>query len=147
MPWVRYFLYVGGVLLALVFISDSLLPKNAVELKPEADHPAIRIQSDRKWPERIVFDTSRPTIVPPQSATVTASAPTAVPSELGSKVHGRNSYAALDTLDPKQAQSVDAAKLEKKPQRKRRIAKPRVQPMMVAQQPQFAFGFFGNNTW
>jgi len=145
MPWVRYFLYVGGFLLAVLFISDSFLPKDPVELKAEAEHPAIRIQSDRKWPERVVLDTSRPTIVPPQSATVTAAAPAPVASELGSKAHGRNSYAALETPDPKQAQSSPPAKLEKKLQRKRTIAKRRMEPMMVAQQPQF--GFFGMNTW
>jgi hypothetical protein len=149
MPWVRYFLYVGGVLLALLFVSDALLPNDAVEVKPVSDHPAIRIHSDRKWPERVVFDTNRPTIVPPQSATITASAPTPVPSELGGNGRARNAYAALDTPDPKQAQSSDPAKLEKKLQRKRRIAKRRVAPpMMVAQQPQF--GFFGNSwnsTW
>jgi len=145
MPWVRYILYVGGVLLTLLFISDALLPKETVELKPEADHPAIRIHSDRKWPERVVFDTNRPTIVPPQSPTITASAPAPVASELGSRGHARNSYAALDTPDPKQAQTSDAAKLEKKLPRKRKIAKRRVEPMMMAQQPQF--GFFGNGTW
>jgi hypothetical protein len=141
-------MYVGGVLLALLFISDALLPKEPVEVKPAADHLAIRIHSDRKWPERVVFDTNRPTIVPPQSATVTASAPTPIASELGGKARARDAYAALDT-DPKQAQSSDPAKIEKKLQRKRRIAKRRVAPpMMVAQQPQF--GFFGgswNSTW
>src|SRR5260370_29450921 len=37
---------------------------------PEADKPIIRIKSDRKWPERIVFDTSAPTIVPQKSPVI-----------------------------------------------------------------------------
>src|SRR5258706_7008238 len=37
---------------------------------PEADKPIIRIKSDRKWHERIVFDTSAPTIVPQKSPVV-----------------------------------------------------------------------------
>src|SRR5256885_318318 len=145
MPWMRYFLCVGGALLALLFISDAFLPKDAVEVTSESDHPAIRIHSDRKWPERIVFDTNRPTIVPPQAA-ITASVAAPVASELGDKGRAKNAYAALDTPDPKQALSSDPAKLEKKLQRKRRIAKRRTAPpMMVAQQPQF--GFFGNSIW
>src|SRR5262249_16304647 len=30
----------------------------------------IRIQSERKWPEKMVFDTTVPTIVPPPSQTI-----------------------------------------------------------------------------
>src|SRR5258705_8296695 len=30
----------------------------------KGDKPIVRIKSDRKWPERIVFDTSAPTLVP-----------------------------------------------------------------------------------
>ena len=72
MPLARYFLYVGATLLALLFISDPYLPK-----LPAADrgnsHPAIiRIHSDHKWPERIVYDTSLPTIVPAQIASIEA---------------------------------------------------------------------------
>jgi hypothetical protein len=150
MPWARYFLFVGGVLLALLFFSDAFLPKlPVVEVKPDTEHPAIRIHSDRKWPERVVFDTNRPTIVPPHTASVTASAPPPVAAEAGDKARGRNAFASLESSDHKQAQSSDPAKLEKKLQRKRRIAKRHVAPpMMIAQQPQF--GFFGNSwnsTW
>ena len=67
MPVVRYFLLVGGVLLALLFLSNEVLPQlPAAERVAEAgpDKPVIRINSDRKWPERVVFDTNMPTIVP-----------------------------------------------------------------------------------
>src|SRR5438067_12847259 len=45
---------------------------------PEADKQIIRIKSDRKWPEPIVFDTSAPTIVP-QKTPVVADAPVTNP--------------------------------------------------------------------
>ena len=65
MPLARYFLYVGGVLLTLVFILDACLTsKLPVIERSHANSPVIRIHSDRKWPERIVFDTTLPTIVP-----------------------------------------------------------------------------------
>ena len=69
MPLARYFFYVGGVLLTLVFLLDVCLTRMPVIEGSHVDSPIIRIHSDRKWPERIVFDTTRPTIV---------SAPTAV---------------------------------------------------------------------
>jgi hypothetical protein len=44
----------------------------------QADKQIIRIKSDRKWPEPIVFDTSAPTIVP-QNSPVIADAPVTNP--------------------------------------------------------------------
>jgi hypothetical protein len=61
MPLVRYFLWVGSVLLALLFIADASLPNlPAGKTTTDRPSPAIRIHSERKWPERIVFDTSAP---------------------------------------------------------------------------------------
>ena len=147
MPVARYFFYVGGVLLALLFISDAYLPQAPVGVKADADLPAIRIHSDRKWPERVVFDTSRPTIVPAQ--TVNTAAGVAAPAEVAdaaAKARLQDAHAELQPSDQKQAQLSDP-KLENKAVRKRKIAKRRTAPpvMLLAQQPQF--GFFGNNGW
>jgi len=149
MPVVRYFFFVGGVLLALLFVSDAYLPKLPVADSDHAgvDKSVIRIHSDRKWPERVVFDTSRPTEVPPQIASVAASA--AAPktaADVSTTARMREASAQLP-VDPKQAQLSAATKPEPKLQPKRKIAKRRVAPPMVlvAQQPQF--GFFANNTW
>ena len=60
MPLARYFSFVGGVLLALLFILDACFPKPPVAAKAKVYPPVIRIYSDRKWPERIVYDTSLP---------------------------------------------------------------------------------------
>jgi hypothetical protein len=143
MPVARYFLFVGGVLLALLFLSNEVLPKLPVEAeRAEAapDKSVIRIRSDRKWPERVVFDTNLPTIVPPQTATIAASAPAQTTvSEVSAKSRTLQAFAELKPSEPK--------KLEPKPVHRRRIARTRVTPPMVlvAQQPRF--GLFDNNTW
>ena len=68
MPLVRYFSFVSGVLLALLFILDACFPKLPVATKAKVNLPGIRIYSDPKWPERIVYDTNPPAIVPTSMA-------------------------------------------------------------------------------
>jgi hypothetical protein len=147
MPVLRYFFFVGGALLALLFISNSYLPnapaadKTADAGEPGIDKSVIRIQSDRKWPERVVFDTSQPTIVPAQIA---AAAPAAV-ADLSARARVGNAFAQLQPTDQEQAQPSEPKRPEQT-LHKRKIAKRRAPPvMLVAQQPQF--GFFGNNIW
>ena len=65
-PIGRYMAFVGSLLLAMLFIADWLLPMGPTQsvTSGEANKPTIRIKSaDHKWPERIAFDTSAPTIV------------------------------------------------------------------------------------
>ena len=76
-PIVRYFLWVGSTLIALLLMAGWYWPSTpsistqtqqaVVENQVER---TIRIQSERKWPERMVFDTTVPTIVPPPSPTI-----------------------------------------------------------------------------
>lgn len=68
MPLLRYFLGVGTALSALMFIADAYLPKPAASETAYADLPAIRIHSERKWPDRVVFNTRAPTVGPRQAA-------------------------------------------------------------------------------
>jgi hypothetical protein len=148
MPLVRYFFFVGGALLALLFISNAYLPKPPEVVRADADLPVIRIHSDRKWPERLVFDTSRPTIVPMQTANAGTGAPAvATVADLSAKARLRQAFAQLQPPAPTQAQAPVPARAELKLQQKHKVAKRRAAPpvMLVAQQPQF--GFFGNNTW
>ena len=141
MPVARYFLFVGGMLLALLFALDASAPQQmavAGKAAPSIDKTVVRIRSDQKLPERVVYDTSLPTIVPPAAATQIAAAPAA---DVG---------AVRDTFA--QFVPAEAKKLEKQPEpqapRKRKIAKIRpAQPMRVAQQQHFGFGFFGSNAW
>ncbi len=146
MPLARYFVFVGGVLLALLFVVDAVLPQlpaaDANRADTAVDKPIIRIHSDRKWPERVVFDTNIPTIVPAQTVKAEVVVPTPVPAtaaDASAKVRVREAFAQFVPPEPK--------KPEPKLQRKRKIAKNRAGPPMVvvAQQPRF--GFFDNSTW
>jgi hypothetical protein len=68
MPLARYFALVGSALLALLFAADAYLPAPSsdrfVREARDVDKSVIRLKSTHKWPERIVFDTSLPTLVP-----------------------------------------------------------------------------------
>jgi len=144
MPVLRYFLFVGGVLLALLYISSSWLPTSPEMVTANADVPLIRIHSDRKWPEPVVFDTKISAAAPVQIAQTEAVAPAPV-ADTSAKVRVRDAFAQLP-FDPKLEQA-DAKKPEAKLPPKRKVAKRHVAPptMLVAQQPQF--GFFANNSW
>ena len=66
MPIGRYIAWVGASLLALLFVADWYLPKPLPEPAGNGiDRPVIRIASVQQPPERIIIDTSQPTIVPP----------------------------------------------------------------------------------
>jgi hypothetical protein len=78
-PIGRYIAFVGSLLLAILFIADWYLPMAPTQSVTSREaEPIIRIKSDRKWPERIVFDTSAPTSVP-QKAPVVVDAPVTTP--------------------------------------------------------------------
>ena len=65
MPLGRYFVFVGSLLLALLILADRYMPKPINEpARADVDRSIIRLHSSHKWPERIVIDTSLPTIVP-----------------------------------------------------------------------------------
>ena len=66
MPILRYITWVGTSLLALLFVANWFLPESLPEPAHEGiERPVIRIASVQQLPERIVIDTSQPTIVPP----------------------------------------------------------------------------------
>jgi hypothetical protein len=66
MPLGRYFVFIGSLLLAFLFLADRYMPKPVTApAHADVDRSIIRLHSSHKWPERIVIDTSLPTIVPP----------------------------------------------------------------------------------
>ena len=153
MPLARYFFFVGAALLALLFAADAYLPKlPAAELThAAAGLSVIRIHSDRKWPERVVFDTTLASAAPPTTAMseTKASASKSV-ADVSAKVRVREVFAQLPLppSNPAQLKPADPRKPEPKLQSKRKTAvRSHVGPpvMMVAQQPHV--GLFGNNFW
>ena len=140
MPLARYFLYVGVTLLALLFISDPYLPKSPAADSANSPPAIIRIHSDHKWPERIVYDTSLQTIVPAQIASTEAKV---TAPEIVASTAAREAFAQLQPS----SQLSDARKTGPKPQRHQKIAKRRaVQPARMAAR-QMQFGWFGNSIW
>jgi hypothetical protein len=153
MPLVRYFFFVGGVLLALLFVADAAFPTLPVADSTDntVDLPVIRIHSDRKWPQRVVFDTRVPPAVP---ASTQASAAVPVKDATDeAKARARDAFAQLQPPAPRQVEPSVPGKVSGKPERKphpkRRIAKvartPAPPMIQLAQQPRF--GFFANDGW
>ncbi|MEH2626243.1 hypothetical protein V1292_004298 [Bradyrhizobium sp. AZCC 1719] len=161
MPVTRYFLFVGGVLLALLLAIDALVPEQAVvasqavssvdKTVSSADKTIVRIRSDQKLPERVVFDTSLPTIVPPPSVTAQAVAPAVTPAAAPASADTAAQARARETFA--QYVPAEAKKPEPPVQRKRKVARSRPPSMQFAQPPQMRvaqqsqFGFFGGPSW
>jgi len=147
MPVARYFLFVGGALLALLFVCDAFAPKavadnttqaSATQATAGVDKSTLRIRSDVKWPERIVFDTTQPTIVPKAAPVQVAVAGPEPTPEISAKARVRETFAQFVPVEPKAA--------ETPVQRKRKVAKAHSgQPMRFAQQQRY--GFWGTSTW
>jgi len=81
MPILRFMTWVGTALLALLFLADWQLPKPLPEPASDTIRPVIRITSIQQPPERIVIDTSQPTIVPPPTLFTDAAPSEPIPSE------------------------------------------------------------------
>jgi hypothetical protein len=165
MPLLRYFLYVGGALLSLILIANVALPQEPLPgtLTSATQLPPVRIQSDRKLPDRIVFDTSStvatapvPVLAPPKvAAAVTPTPVPALTAEMSAKARVREAFAQLpadeEVAAPKMDQMaqvvVPTPQMYKLKQAPKRVAAPRPyapRPLaMVAQQPHF--GLF--QTW
>jgi hypothetical protein len=147
LPLAQYFLRVGGVLLALLLALDAYLPKLPVADREYADLPVIRIHSERKWPERIVFDTSLPASVP---ARIASSGPVTAPPETTSdasgKANGREAFARMQPSDAKLSQPTNPKKRESKLQHKSRITR-KYTPSHYTSAPQWQLGWYGQGLW
>lgn len=160
MPLLRYFVFVGGALLALLLVCNAVIPTEAplATVKSGSDLPAIRIQSERKWPERVVIDTSIPTSLP---AKVVALEPKGRAAEAPAVASARDAHARMMPPAPTQravqasrpadplTQIAEAAPKPPQPKllpkrKSARTAHPGRPMMIVAQQPHF--GWF-DTTW
>ncbi len=171
MPLFRYFIFVGGSLLALILVANAALPSAPMPegLTSGTDLPPIRIHSERKLPERVVIDTSVPMpagavapvavaqaklqVQPQVQAQLQPAA--AAPAEMSAKARVREAFAQLpqeqDAFEPKMTDMATVVVPEPKmyPARqpikqKAAAARPRYNPhpMMMAQQPRGVF-----STW
>jgi len=147
MPLARYFLWVGGVLLALLFVADARLPALPVaEATTDVPSPIIRIHSERKWPERIVFDTSAP-IPHLNLAAIPAHEKPAQQTTAVVSDSAREARAQMETSDLIQTQVTGPKKLEVSARRQQKMASRHVarRPFRVARQSQYAW--HGGRMW
>jgi hypothetical protein len=145
-PFSRYFFYIGGILLGLLFILDASLPKLPAPVRGNGHLPVIRIVSDRKWPERIIYDTSLPTIVPAQPATIDARVPTPAAGVYASG-NIRAAFAEMQSPQANPERPSHPKMREPARSREHKIVKRRAVPRTMLVTRQTKFGWFGPNIW
>jgi hypothetical protein len=71
-PLVRYFVVVAGVLLAMLAVANWSLPSPPLlpNQPTEIDKSTLRIRSERKWPQKIEFDTAMQPFIAPSAPRV-----------------------------------------------------------------------------
>jgi hypothetical protein len=144
MPLARYFVIVGGALVALLFVFDFFSPKasadSGIHSAGPVDKTTMRIRSEQKLPERIVFDTTQPTIAVKAAQTQTAQTtqaalpgPEPAPA-ITAKARVRETFAQFAPVEPKKADTTV--------HKKKKTVRAPGQPMHVAR-----YGYFGTSTW
>jgi hypothetical protein len=127
-PIARYFIFVGGTLVALLLIAGWCLPTPPAMFADQLaiDRAIIRIKSARKWPEKVVLDTSQPTITPPAVEEPPAAQSVRLPSD---EAGDQSNLEAMAQLKPyRQPAAVDHPTLQIKrgvarTSRSRRVAR------------------------
>jgi hypothetical protein len=147
MPLARYFYFVGAVLLALLFILDAYFPSLPIVATAKVNLPVIRIYSDRKWPERIVYDTSAPTIVPTSIVRTEGIVHTPeMIADASARATEREAFAML----PSSADQLPVSNTkmrEPKPRHPGKIVRKRPPAPRIAMARHLQFGWFGRNFW
>ena len=149
MPLARYFLLVGGALLALLLFAGACLPLLPVVEQAETQRPKIRIHTEMKLPERVVFDTSMPAVTRPLGPVTAETGAPSVASADDVSAEARQAFAHLQSSDVSKSKLADTKRPELKsaPSRKsetrKRAAAPR--KVRIARHPQF--DWFGGRMW
>jgi hypothetical protein len=125
-PVVRYFMYVGVVLLAMLFVADQYFSgvSQSFVRDGQVDKSVIRIQSAHRWPDKIDYDVSLPTIVPTTQPAQAAAAEPPKPTQ------PREAFASI-------APAPEVAKPRAPPKIKRKVAR-RAMPTRMAAFPPYA---------
>ena len=153
MPLARYFFYVGGVLLMLLMIADSYLPRAPVAAKPEAHLPTIRLYSMEWGPALVVIDTSVQTPAqaanPEPNLASSANIVLDLPPNQKSTQNGavtsagfREAFAELRPADTA-VQSGDPKMSKPMPRHQRKISKRYARPTRLVWR-QSAYGWYGS---
>lgn len=146
MPLLAYFWKIGAALLALLFVADFCLPKAPVTAVTDTDGPAIRIHSDRTWPERVILDTTTPVIAAAVPGNATAPANVPAPPIIRAETSAVANAFAMARTDPPPRAVVDR-KRPRKPQHVAMRSNRHASPQMVLTARQGQFGWFGYRYW
>jgi hypothetical protein len=101
MPIRQYFVWVGSALLVALFAADWWLPDSPAHLHsapPPNARISLRIRSDHKWPERVVFDTAHAGMLLAGRSELDG-----VPNRILGKTKQRNprdAFAAMEAITP-----------------------------------------------
>ena len=150
MPLARYFLLVGGALLVVLLVTGAWLPSLPVVEQAETPRAKIRIHTEMKLPERVVFDTSMPAVTHPLGPVKAETGAPSLPSADDVSTKARMAFAHLQSSDVSKSKLADTKRPELKsaPSRKsetrKRAAAPR-KVRLVARHPQF--DWFGGRMW
>ena len=151
MPLGRYFLLMGGALLMALLVAGAYLRSPPVVEQVETRQPKIRIHSDKKLPERVVFDTSMPAVSHPVNPMTAETEPPSGPlsaDDLSAKA--RQAFATLQSSDTSKAKLAELKRPEFKtsPSRRSETRKraPTPRKIRLARQPQFDW-FSGRMVW
>ena len=150
MPLARYFLLVGGALLVVLLVAGAWLPLLPVVEQAETPRAKIRIHTEMKLPERVVFDTSMPAVTRPLGPVTAETGAPSVSSADDVSAKARQAFAHLQSSDVSKSKLADTKRPELKsaPSRKsetrKRAAAPR-KVRLVARHPQF--DWFGGRMW
>jgi hypothetical protein len=144
MPLGRYFAFVGGSLLVLLFLIDWYAPQTTAARPANADidRSTIRIHSAHRWPAAVVFDTTQPTITPPRHLAQADALPPVPPP---TKKPSREALALAQAGEIPTAVVAHAAP-PKQAKRRVRTARP-VYSSRVASYEPFAFRPFSGPGW
>jgi hypothetical protein len=130
MPILRYFVVVGAVLLGLMLVADryfALPPVAEVAATASPlDRSILRIHSDQKLPERIVFDTTL--TAPARTSPVVASTASVVTASnvkpVDSKVDPKLAFAAMEPqVAPKAAPHTPGTRVKPERRARQRLAR------------------------
>ena len=138
MPLVRYFVVVTGVLLAMLAVANWSLPNPAPlpSQETEVDKTTLRIRSERKWPQKIEFDTAMDPFIAP-------SAPPAVASAAQAATAAPHEKPALEALAQAKPPEPEITKPKSKMRTARRLPRsaPRVVVAADPTTPGWSFGW------
>ena len=135
MPLMKYFGYVGSALLLLMVTIGWCFPQQGMGPgNSDTEQPVIRISSAERAPERVVIDTSFPTIVPPSD--IVPSTSKATEQSAGPL---RSAFAELDVSPkaaaPQSSGEVPKAKLTAKREPAKKVTNRAAKPLNIVPTP------------